>query len=187
MCPSNISTQMILDQLSTYIFWKDKTDKIVGGNKLFIKAAGFDCIADIRGKSDFEMPWAQFAEEYQRIDTEVLRGYHLNGHCELQRQASGEVVKVIVNKTPIYNKRKKILGLVGSYIITNSKIADRIAKLPPRQKECLQLLIDCRTIKQIAHKMQLSSRTIEFYLSIIKNKFQCKSKAALIKKTCRYI
>lgn len=52
--------------------------------------------------------------------------------------------------------------------------------LTPREYDCLLVLKEGKTIKEIARDMDLSPRTVEFYLKNLKAKFSCKSKSELL-------
>lgn len=52
--------------------------------------------------------------------------------------------------------------------------------LTPREFDCLRVLKEGKTIKEIARGMELSPRTVEFYLKNLKAKFRCKSKTELL-------
>lgn len=54
--------------------------------------------------------------------------------------------------------------------------------LTHREAECALRLIQGKTILTIAAELQLSPRTVEFYLKNIKSKFRCRTKAELIEK-----
>lgn len=53
-------------------------------------------------------------------------------------------------------------------------------KLTRRQAECLFLLLNGLTAKKIGCALNLSARTVEGHLDILKNKFQCQSQSELI-------
>lgn len=53
--------------------------------------------------------------------------------------------------------------------------------LTQREAECTFWVIQGLTNKEVADKMQLSSRTIEYYLRNVRCKLNCYSKAHLIK------
>jgi DNA-binding CsgD family transcriptional regulator len=55
-------------------------------------------------------------------------------------------------------------------------------KLSNQEKECLSIYLDELSMKEAAARMHLSPRTIESYLSNIKNKLDCTTKSELIKK-----
>jgi DNA-binding CsgD family transcriptional regulator len=52
--------------------------------------------------------------------------------------------------------------------------------LSPRQRDCAQLLAEGIKTKDIARLLQLSPRTIETHIDILKNKFQAKNRAQLV-------
>lgn len=60
--------------------------------------------------------------------------------------------------------------------------ADPGITLSRREKECLSLYLNEMQMKEVANKLNLSVRTIEFYLGNIKNKLECSTKSELIKK-----
>jgi DNA-binding CsgD family transcriptional regulator len=49
-----------------------------------------------------------------------------------------------------------------------------------REKETLQWIVNGLTVPQAAKKMNLSPRTVEFYVKTLRYKFQCMSKRLLI-------
>lgn len=53
--------------------------------------------------------------------------------------------------------------------------------LTSREKECLKRLTEDKSAKEIALALQLSHRTVEFYLENIKNKLDCTNKQELLK------
>lgn len=60
--------------------------------------------------------------------------------------------------------------------------AQPLVKLSKRETECLSLYLDTQKMQDVADKLELSVRTIEFYLGNIKNKLNCWTKIELIKK-----
>lgn len=60
--------------------------------------------------------------------------------------------------------------------------AQPLVKLTKREKECLSYYMDDFRMKDVAEKMGLSIRTIEFYLNNIKDKLDCNDKPELLKK-----
>lgn len=52
--------------------------------------------------------------------------------------------------------------------------------LPPQQSTCLKLLIEGKSIKEVASQMMLSPRTVENYFFVIREKLQCHSLTALV-------
>lgn len=52
--------------------------------------------------------------------------------------------------------------------------------LTPREYDCLTALATGRTVKVVARELDLSHRTVEFYLKNLKTKFGCASKGELL-------
>ena len=61
-----------------------------------------------------------------------------------------------------------------------------VIKIPKRQKECINLLLTGATSAEIAQTLNISPRTIESYIEVLKSKFLARNKAELIVKLCRY-
>lgn len=77
------------------------------------------------------------------------------------------------------SKRMIVHHLVApSYELTNL--------LSKREIECVNYLIRGMTAKQIGTIMDLSHRTVEFYLKRIKNKLTCRTKSELIAKVLNH-
>ena len=60
--------------------------------------------------------------------------------------------------------------------------AYRVEGLSSREMQLIQYLLKGYTAKQIANALQLSHRTVEFYIANIKTKLQCFTKAQLIQR-----
>lgn len=53
--------------------------------------------------------------------------------------------------------------------------------LTPREEECAIYLMQGSTLKEIAKALELSPRTVEFYLKNIKNKLNCRTKFQMMR------
>ena len=54
--------------------------------------------------------------------------------------------------------------------------------LAPREVECIIHILRGKTSKQIAKMLELSHRTVEFYVGRLKTKLHCRTKSELIEK-----
>lgn len=73
---------------------------------------------------------------------------------------------------------KVINHLSGKRIYLDTLFSDTYLTL--REAEIL-LVLEGNTYAHIAHLLGISKRTVEFYVTNIRKKFQCNSKASLIK------
>lgn len=177
--PYEIDTE-ILNQLPYSVCWKNIDSEFIGCNQAFLNVCGYKTIYSLRGKSDFDMPWCDsHTEKYRMDDNEVLLGKPKLNYVETQIQANGKMVTVLVNKTPRYDSKGKIIGLICGFNTVFSNCL--VESLPTQQYKCLIYTIQGLSAKQIAKKLQLTSRTVEFYLGLIKKKLGARNKFELLK------
>jgi DNA-binding CsgD family transcriptional regulator len=86
------------------------------------------------------------------------------------REEKDEEFRVFISLT-YYRDKKHFSIICKQGVVTVSK----------RQLECLQCLVDGLTVKQTASLLLLSIRTVENYLKILRNKFNCTNRIQLAK------
>jgi PAS domain S-box-containing protein len=119
--------QTVLDTFPLSVFWKDRNSVYLGCNRNFLKDAGLDSVADIIGKTDYEMPWGQTeADLYRAYDRQVMDNDESKlGIIETQLQANGDRIWVETNKLPLYDLKGEVIGILGTYQdITERKQAE---------------------------------------------------------------
>lgn len=180
----------IFVQIPSYIFWKDLNSTFLGCNSNFASIAGLMSPDDIIGRTDFDLVWGKtHAELYRQGDKEVLDGISKINVRESQLKCNGKLTTILINKIPLVDNDNQIIGVIGSYmelVYTNytgkfdpSKLN---TELSPRQAECLYYLVLGKHAKQIAEEMNISARTAEYHITILKQKLKCRSKSELIAK-----
>jgi DNA-binding NarL/FixJ family response regulator len=87
--------------------------------------------------------------------------------------------KALNNKTYITPLMTK--GLVGESFVENIEQRKRPDKLTLRQKEVLQLLVEGRSMKEVAFMLKVSPRTVAFHKYAMMANLQLKSSAELIR------
>ena len=121
----------ILDTVPQSIFWKDGDGLYLGCNKVFALAAGLDDPEQIKGKTDFDLPWPrEDAEAYRRDDREVFSGKVMKRHIiEPLLQADGKKLLIDTTKVPLLDENGRAYGVLGVYEdITERKRADEDRK-----------------------------------------------------------
>lgn len=90
----------------------------------------------------------------------------------------------ITIKMPIYHTDNTLAGVFGisNYVEKRSALPAYEMGLTKREIECIYLLLEGNSYKNIAKKMKISSRTVESYLTNIKNKLACENSADLFNK-----
>ncbi|PKL39435.1 MAG: hypothetical protein CVV41_21160 [Candidatus Riflebacteria bacterium HGW-Riflebacteria-1] len=123
--------QAVSDYVPAGIFWKDRESKYVWANLLFAKSAGLGDPGEIAGKTDFDMPWRDSAEEHRESDRRVFN----SGQAELNiskkvRRKDGSEIWVAGSKVPLHDNDGQVSGLIGSYIdITQQKETEEAMKM----------------------------------------------------------
>lgn len=138
---------------------------------------------------------------YQKADTEIMSENRPKiGVIEPPLpHPDGRERHYTSTRIPLHNQDKKIVGILGISIETsnvhslqhttlknNLKLhlenLENRYNLSKRQQECLYYLTKGSTLKQIAHILNLSTRTIEHHIESVKIKLGCFSRAQLIEK-----
>lgn len=108
----------IISTLPLFVFWKDRSSRYVGCNPAFAKVAGLATPEEIRGKTDYELPWSRTeAETFVASDQAVMSsGVALIGAKELHPLPQGQFRHVEISKIPLRDGRGEVIGLVGVYV-----------------------------------------------------------------------
>ena len=135
--------QMIMDNMPEFIFWKDKYSRIIGCNRNYAYAMGFENPDEIIGKTEFDlpMPREQAEDSFQR-DVEVMRCGIPEYHVMESRVQEGDQIWVDTNRVPLFSD-----GEVAGILCTFEDVTDRVlAEQEIRaHKEKLELLVEDRT------------------------------------------
>jgi diguanylate cyclase (GGDEF)-like protein/PAS domain S-box-containing protein len=108
--------RLVLDAIPVGVFWKDKDLKYVGCNRKFAEDAGLKTTDEIRGKDDWDMPWADRAEVHQADDRRVMQtGAPIHGSEEPTTTADGGDNWVRVSKIPLVDADGAVSGVLGTY------------------------------------------------------------------------
>jgi len=114
----------IIDTVPARIFWKDKDNRYLGANKLFLQDAGLTKEEEIIGKTDFDMVWKENAEAFITDDNKVITsGVPKLLFEELLPLGDGTIKYLLTSKVPLIDDSDRIYGMVGVFNdITEQKI-----------------------------------------------------------------
>ncbi|HYF68556.1 MAG TPA: GAF domain-containing protein [Ohtaekwangia sp.] len=108
--------QTIIDNLPRAVFWKDRDLKIQGCNKIFAGVAGMKSHKEMIGKSDYEMPWSDRAEEYRADDQAVMDSKEARIDLEEKLVNSDGVESwVLTSKVPVLNQEGEVVAVLGMF------------------------------------------------------------------------
>lgn len=101
---NKIDLQDIISSLPGHVYWKDKEGVCLGCNKQQAIDAGLNSPEDIIGKTDYELPWKDKADQIRLNDLKVMQtGQPLTVH----------EANYLSHKSPLYDKNGNIAGVIG--------------------------------------------------------------------------
>jgi PAS domain S-box-containing protein len=105
------------DNSSQFIFWKDRDSVYQGCNDNFANYAGIADKAQIVGRTDYDLPWSkEEADFFRKIDKAVMdSGEAKLNYEEYQTLSDGKIRWLQISKSPLFDSRGKVYGIVGWY------------------------------------------------------------------------
>lgn len=185
-------------------YCKDKNGKYLEVNDLFIYTNSSTCASDILGKTDQDMTWQTEAPLMMQNDNKVVYQERSGTFIESAFCFGNKMRYFLSHKLPLFNRTGKKIGTIGTsfllddiHVVTDwlknagfaidydpMKVIEAKKKheLTPRQIDCLLCLVKGMTVKHISKQLNLSPKTVEHHLVVIKKKLNCYSRYELITK-----
>jgi PAS domain S-box-containing protein len=115
----------LLDHVPAFVFVKDAQSRFLTTNNEHLRLIGVDKLADVVGKTDFDLFPRELAERYYADEQAVIRsGQPLIDREEPVKYKTGEQRWVLTTKVPLRDQTGAVVGLVGiSQDITERKAA----------------------------------------------------------------
>jgi len=108
--------KLVLDTLPLAIFWKDRQCRFLGCNQQMLDDAGLASVADIVGKTDFDLPWRAEAPRYRADDQAVMVSGQPKLNIEEPITKVGNVYRWLhTTKMPLRDAAGEIIGVLGVY------------------------------------------------------------------------
>lgn len=108
------------------VYWKDKNGVFLGCNDFVVKMAGLNSQNDIIGKSDYELVWADIADQIRKNDLEIMCSKKSKELEEVVTLFNGEKILMLTNKAPLFDNDNNVIGIIGVSIdITARKKAEQ--------------------------------------------------------------
>lgn len=160
------------------LYWKDNKGKYLGCNDIMALNIGLAKSTDVIGLTDYDMVWSEDANLLHEHDNLVLAKDQPISFLERGFVKSGEYCRFASIKAPLISKQ----GIIGlSFILyKNGAFESHFPTLSEQQSKCLYHLTKGLSIKQIGQALDLSPKTVENYLNVVKTKLRCNSRSELI-------
>ena len=167
-----------------HVYCTDKNHRMMGCNDQQAIDTGWLCEQDIIGKYPTDLTThTEDGVIYVTNNEKVLKTGLAHTCIEPFTKKDGKIVLYKTYKTPLKNDKGNVIGVMGMSVQINDSITtvnNALDLLSPQQLKCFQLLTKGFLLKQIAHEMNLTYKTIEHYMSHIRKKLNCKNTRELI-------
>lgn len=134
--------ELVLDHIPQCVFWKDANLVYMGCNKQWADIVGVADPAEIVGKTDHDLPWAEGeADRYGARDRQLILAGEPEVHSLTSRlKVSGEQLWFDTNRVPLVDKSGQVLGILC--IFENITERHQAAEKLNESAELLQLVLD---------------------------------------------
>ncbi len=118
--------QAVIDNIPQTVFWKDRNLVFLGCNAAFARDAHLSSPAQIVGKTDYDLWWADMAEQFQADDRAVIEsGEPILNQESVRVFENGRRGWSLQNKIPLRDQNGQIWAVLGTAEnITERKLAE---------------------------------------------------------------
>jgi two-component system, OmpR family, aerobic respiration control sensor histidine kinase ArcB len=130
--------RQLIEQLPSYVFWKDVDGVYLGCNSLFAHSVGLLSSMGIMGKTDYDLPWStEESDAYRADDKRVMDSKQPKINFEeKQTTKEGNEITLLTSKIPLLDHHDKVIGILGIYNdITDLKNTQRDLAIAKEQAE----------------------------------------------------
>lgn len=158
----------IINNLPGSVYWKDVDGHYLGCNKFVATMAGYDSPDQIIGKTDYDLCWKEFADEWMLLDQKVMKENQMIIREELAKLADGRIITELTHKSPLKNEDNKIIGIIGTSLdITELKQTQAELK---NSKELAEAANDAKTefLENMRHDIRTPLTGIVGFADLLK-------------------
>ncbi len=174
---NEVLLKLVMNNIPSYIFWKDLNSIYLGCNEKFAERIGFGNAQDIVGKTEFDLNWnKEDAEAYIKADQEIIiHDRPVIGLIEEQDVGDGIMTWFKTDKYPLKDHNGEVIGVIGLVqdITKQKHLERRLMKQSSILQEQNDRLIESnKELEKLSyatsHDLQEPLRMINSYLGLIK-------------------
>ena len=105
--------QLVFDHLLQSICWKDRESRYIGCNRAFARTVGLKDSSEICGKTDYDLPSAEYADHYRADDRQVIESGTVKINFEEpQPHLDGSLGWIQTSKIPLFDTSGTVIGVL---------------------------------------------------------------------------
>jgi two-component system aerobic respiration control sensor histidine kinase ArcB len=121
-CDVLIRLNSIMEYLPGNYWYKNLEGQYFLASKALVKVMGLNSVDELYGKTDYDMPWAENAEEIRKNDMDTIKKNSINIFEEYALTKDGVARTFFVTKIPLHDEHGKIIGTIANGVdITEHK------------------------------------------------------------------
>lgn len=165
-----VHLETVVDSIPGSHWWKDLSGRYQGCNDVVAKLLGFTSAKEIIGKTDYELPWANTADELIAHDKFVVDSGTSHTREERVADTQGNDLTFLVAKAPLRDYSGKIVGTIGtSFNITELKNTQKQLEVAKNKAETANAA-KTEFIANISHDFVTALTSILGVTQILKDK-----------------
>jgi PAS domain S-box-containing protein len=103
----------ILEVALGCIYWKDVDGAYLSCNQAEAEVLGFKSSKEVIGKTDYDLSWKEAAKILEKTDQRIMKTETPEELLEYLTLATGKAIIMLTKKSPLYNDKGNVIGIIG--------------------------------------------------------------------------
>jgi two-component system, OmpR family, aerobic respiration control sensor histidine kinase ArcB len=108
--------EAVIESIAGNHWWKDLNGRYIGCNEAMASSVGLNSKKDVIGKTDYDMPWANQADELIKHDNEVIKSRISLSFEENITTKDGKTLTFSIKKVPLKDEKGSVIGTIGTSV-----------------------------------------------------------------------